>query len=234
MTPDLHLDSDALNPRLVIVTRRPFLQAFIAEMLKANGGELVASFSTHAELLRDVNQIGSANVLLLDATQVEGLYDLLLETRKTVRGCRSLVATNAAGDYVLNRVFECGAGGIVNELDACEEWIDAIRAVSRGGSYQSAVCVRQRDVLPVAAKLTPMEAKVLPLVCKGMTDEGVGQALGIAPLTVEGHRSSCMRKLGAADSAALLVLGVVLGVVGPSEIDVFSRVRRSAGGARRK
>lgn len=231
----LLLDLGEVQPRVLIVSHRPFLRTFVAEVLtRAVGAEIVGVCGSHADLLADVSKAAAANVMVLDATRTDSLFQLIQGARQSARGCRALVVTAAAGDYVPTRALACGAGGIITEEDEPDEWADAVRTVARGGVYQSAGCVCRGNALSVSGRFTPQESRILPLACRGMSDEAIGQALTISPTTVEGHRVSIMRKLGVSDAAGLFVVGIVMGVAAASEIDYSSRVRRSAGGSRKK
>ncbi len=44
--------------------------------------------------------------------------------------------------------------------------------------------------------ITPAEAKVLALLCRGESNRGIAQALVLSPRTVESHVSSLLAKTG--------------------------------------
>lgn len=196
--------------------------------------ETIASFPTHAALLENKSALTGIDLLIVDASRCERLFDLVVEARKHAP-CRILVLSAAVGDYMSHRALSSGATGIISECDTPDEWAAAIRTVVRGGVYQSPASVAARAAGPVVfGKLTPQESKILPLACRGLPDEEIGRQVGISALTAESHRSSVMRKLGVGDTGCLLVAGILMGVVSAGEINYSSRVRRSAGGRRRK
>jgi FixJ family two-component response regulator len=54
--------------------------------------------------------------------------------------------------------------------------------------------------------LTPREREVMGLIVKGMANKAIGTSLGISVRTVEHHRASIMRKMGAASLPALIAM----------------------------
>jgi len=62
-----------------------------------------------------------------------------------------------------------------------------------------------------SASLAPLglsrrETEVLRLVARGLTNEGIGRRMGIAPATVKKHLEHCYRKLGVGSRAAAVAL----------------------------
>ncbi|GAA4517552.1 response regulator transcription factor [Actinoallomurus oryzae] len=62
--------------------------------------------------------------------------------------------------------------------------------------------------------LTDREREVVPLVAQGLTNEEIGDWLGMRPLTAKTHVNRAMAKLGARDRAQLVVFAYQWGLVG--------------------
>jgi len=62
-------------------------------------------------------------------------------------------------------------------------------------------------------KLTARELEVLQLMASGLTNKGIGQALGISPNTVKFHVNTILSKLGAQSRTEAVVRGGRLGLV---------------------
>ena len=54
--------------------------------------------------------------------------------------------------------------------------------------------------------LSQRETEVMRLVCEGLTAQGIGEVLGISSRTIEIHRRSAVRKLGARNQTHAAVL----------------------------
>lgn len=63
--------------------------------------------------------------------------------------------------------------------------------------------------------LTDREREVLALVAAGMSNDEIGSALYMSPLTAKTHVSRTMVKLGARDRAQLVVTAYETGLVRP-------------------
>jgi PAS domain S-box-containing protein len=116
-----------------------------------------------------------------------GTFELLMPD-----GARVLV------DYSATANIEPGRHLSILALPTLEQAPDAIPA----GSLQSTV-------------LSEREREVLTLVAMGERSAGIASALAISPATVEAHVRNCLAKLGAANRAHAVTIGLRRG-----EIDI--------------
>lgn len=72
----------------------------------------------------------------------------------------------------------------------------------------------QEAALDQIGKLTPREHEVVLMVSKCYTNKEAAQALGLSQRTVEVHRGTAYRKLGAKNAAAVAVLMCRAGLLG--------------------
>ncbi|MGH2725087.1 MAG: response regulator transcription factor [Actinomycetota bacterium] len=61
--------------------------------------------------------------------------------------------------------------------------------------------------------LTPVERKVLTLVCEGKANKQVAAAMGLSPLTVKNHIARVRARLGAADRAQAVAVAIRAGLL---------------------
>ena len=114
-------------------------------------------------------------------------------------------------EYVLSAV-RAGARGYVLKESPTEEILAAIGAVCAGGTYfgaQLSSLVLQAGAVP--PQLTAREHEVLLLLAHGRSNKLVARELDISVRTVETHRLSLRRKLGADSPTALLKIAVTNG-----------------------
>lgn len=106
-----------------------------------------------------------------------------------------------------------GAKGYLMKEAAGNELVDAVRAVASGHEYlQPALGValaRWREApgrarAGAAADLSDREREVLRLIALGHTNAEIARLLFLSVRTVENHRASLMRKLGARSRAELV------------------------------
>ena len=114
-------------------------------------------------------------------------------------------------EYVLSAI-RAGARGYVLKESPTEDILAAIRVVCAGGNYFSAQIsslVLRQDA--EVAQLTAREHEVLLLLAHGESNKAVARKLDISVRTVEAHRLSLRRKLGADSASALLKIALTNG-----------------------
>jgi DNA-binding NarL/FixJ family response regulator len=117
-----------------------------------------------------------------------------------------------------------GVDGYVLKNGRASEVIDAVRAVMKGGSYFSPPVAREiveqvrsprRGSSEPFTTLSGREREVLRLIADGLSAKEIATDLGISSKTVEAHRTSLMRKLGARKATELVRYALRHGLVEP-------------------
>ncbi len=185
----------------------------------ANGAEAV-------ELARSLR----AEVVLMDI-RMPGT-DGLEATRRIaadpgLAGVRVIILTTYEEDEYVFAAIRAGASGFLVKDTEPEDLVSAIRVVARGDALLSPSVTRRliariaglqpgQAVDPSAlSALTGREREVLALVAAGMSNDEIGAALHMSPLTAKTHVSRTMVKLGARDRAQLVVIAYQTGLVRP-------------------
>jgi DNA-binding NarL/FixJ family response regulator len=116
---------------------------------------------------------------------------------------RVLVLTMSEDDESVFAALRAGAGGYLVKGADPEQVLSAVRAVAGGHAVLgSHLAARMLSFFSVAAppdplpELSPREREVLTLVAEGLTNQEIGRALFISPITVRNHVSSILTKLG--------------------------------------
>ena len=68
---------------------------------------------------------------------------------------------------------------------------------------------------PLIEELTERELEVVAGVARGLTNQGIGNSLGISVETVKTHVVNAKDKLGAADRTQLAVMALPYGLIDP-------------------
>lgn len=144
-------------------------------------------------------------------------------------GVRVVMLTTYRVDaYVFEALRHGAAGFLLKDLEP-DELRAAIRAVAAGQSLLAPAVTRSvveefaRLKGPEAtgadrlAVLTERKREVMALVAGGLSNEEIGRALLMSPLTAKTHVSRAMTKLGARDRAQLVVLAYETGLVRAGE-----------------
>ncbi|QKZ23976.1 response regulator [Streptomyces chartreusis] len=144
-------------------------------------------------------------------------------------GVRVVMLTTYRVDaYVFEALRHGAAGFLLKDLEP-DELRAAIRTVAAGQSLLAPAVTRSvveefaRLKGPEAAGadrlavLTEREREVMALVAGGLSNEEIGRALLMSPLTAKTHVSRAITKLGARDRAQLVVLAYETGLVRAGE-----------------
>ena len=142
-------------------------------------------------------------------------------------GVRVIILTTFEEDEYIFAAIQAGASGFLVKDTEPEDLVNAIRVVARGDALLSPGVTRRLiegiagrgPVQPVDASalslLTEREREVLARVAAGMSNDQIGAALYISPLTAKTHVNRIMAKLGARDRAQLVIVAYETGLVRP-------------------
>ena len=142
-------------------------------------------------------------------------------------GVRVIILTTFEADEYVFEAIRAGASGFLVKDTEPEDLISAIRVVARGDALLSPSVTRtlissiagRGPAQPVDASalsvLTDREREVLARVAAGMSNDEIGAALFMSPLTAKTHINRTMAKLGARDRAQLVVIAYETGLVRP-------------------
>jgi len=135
-----------------------------------------------------------------------------------------VVLLSVHGDSAFVRsAVSLGADGYVLKNGRASEVIAAVHAVVKGGSYFSPAVAREiveqvrapkRSSEPFSL-LSSREREVLHLIADGLSAKEIASELKISTKTVEAHRTSLMRKLGARKATELVRYALRHGLIEP-------------------
>jgi DNA-binding NarL/FixJ family response regulator len=117
-------------------------------------------------------------------------------------------------DYILKSV-EAGASGYLLKDNTREEMLRALRSVAVGEKYFSPsvsnVIVAsylqklKTDALPVRkARLSKQEKAILQFIMAGSSSRQIAEKMNLSVRTIENHRASMMKRLGARNAVELV------------------------------
>lgn len=215
--------------RVVIADDQALIRGGFRALLEAESDiEVVGEAATGTAALALVRR-ERPDVVLMDIRMPEG--DGLEATEHIVADpeladTRIIVVTTFELDEYVAHAIRAGASGFLVKDTEPAELIRAVRVVAAGDALLSPGVTRRllAQVADVLASprdtaelevLTDREREVLGLVGRGLTNEEIGRALFLSPLTAKTHVSRIMTKLGARDRVRLVVVAYETGLVSP-------------------
>jgi DNA-binding NarL/FixJ family response regulator len=147
-------------------------------------------------------------------------------TTEIVQHCphtKVMILTIYVDETKMVAAFRSGARAFVLKKASAADLLDALRIVSKGGSYLSSevsdlVLSRiqrsdpdgQENTGPLE-RLSPRERQILHLVADGKTSKDIAIILELGPETVRSYRKALMKKLGVNNSAMLTQIAIAAG-----------------------
>jgi len=188
--------------------------------------EVVGEAGTGAEAVALVTTT-RPDVVLMDIRMPDG--DGLWATQRIAEnpdlaGTHIVIVTTFELDEYVAQAIRAGASGFLVKDTEPVELIRAVRVVAGGDALLSPGVTKRLleriagtltdvpDTAPLAV-LTDREREVLGLVGQGLTNEEIGGALFLSPLTAKTHVSRIMSKLLARDRVQLVVVAYETGLV---------------------
>jgi len=149
------------------------------------------------------------DVAVLDITMPElnGL-EATRQIRKALPNTEVLIFTMHESEELVRDVLTAGARGYLLKTDAGQHIVAAVEALSRHKPFftsnvSEAILdsylrtTETRDQVRPSRVITGREREIIQLLAEGKSNKKISATLGISVKTVETHRASIMRKVGA-------------------------------------
>lgn len=187
---------------VILIDDHPLFRRGLSELIK------------HTPQLRIAHQFGDAaqtrqwlaetegegvDVALLDRRLQDGDGLDLVDVLKSC-GIKVIMLTIAEQDHEIVDAIERGVDGYVLKTSEPEQIVQAVLAATQGAStFPSEIMQRMaRGQLrhSLADRLSPREFEIVCQVALGLSNRGIGEALGLSENTVRNHLRNILEKLG--------------------------------------
>lgn len=191
--------------RITLAEDSALLRESLAQLLAAEGHEIVDSVGTAVELLHAV-RLRPPDLVVADVRMPPDHSDEGIRAALEIRRARPEIPVLVLSQYVERRhaaEFLTGAGGVgyllKDRIAAIDSFLDAVDRVGAGGTAFDPEVVRQllqhsRAGSPIE-RLTTREREVLELIAQGLSNAAVGERLYITRSAVEKHINAIFTKL---------------------------------------
>ncbi len=212
--------------RIVIADDHSLIREGLRRLLAGTQLHIVGEASTGAQAVGLVTRL-DPDIVLLDIRMpdMDGLA--ALREIKRLKPYTPVIMLTAYDEPAwLVQAIGYGAAGYLLKTMARDDLIAAIQAVAGGDglldpSHLTSI-VRQlgaetveptNPIVGDVNQLTAREREVLALVAEGLTNQQIGEVLGVAPSTIKSHVQNVMLKLGASDRTQAAVMAVKAKIV---------------------
>jgi DNA-binding NarL/FixJ family response regulator len=210
---------------LLIADDHPMVRAGLKSMLSDSRISVVGEANSGREALEMITKM-KPKVALMDIRMPDMDGIQALEAIKAAKlDTRVIMVTTYRSTAYLLRSLSAGAAGFVLKDISREELLAAVYSVSQGTSLvdsqflqdvlRSLESVEKTDEAPeeLVESLTAREMDILRLMVEGLTNQAIGDVLGLSAGTVKGYAQTVMHKLGTNDRTQAAVKAIRMGLV---------------------
>ena len=185
----------------------------ISQLLEQSEGfELAGQFTNGVDLM-DQLRTEPVDLLIIDHDMpgLSGL-DVTAWLRKENRATKVVVLTGLSEPQLMMDYAELKPDGMVLKSDDGDSLKACLAAIKRDETYVSDEIAELLSKASATDALTSRERQVIRHVAKGLSNKEVARAMGIAPKTVDNHRTNVMQKLDLHNTAELVSFAVKSGL----------------------
>ena len=222
--------------RLMLVDDHDIVRTGLKSYLETQAGLQVVAEAGSGEEAIEKAVAAHPDVVIMDITmpQMDGL-EATRRLKALNSECQVLALTVHEDKQYLFEMLMAGASGYITKQSAADELVTAIRCVAQGNVYLQPALARwllddYRRLMaqsPSEARtghgdqpkdrgldvLSFRERQVLEAVAQGLTNQQIGDQLGISPKTVARHRERIMNKLNMHSSTELVKFAIRTGLI---------------------
>jgi len=210
---------------LVIADDHPMVRAGLRSMLAASRVNVVGEAGDGQSALEMVKKLQPQLILMdIRMPNVDGIQALEAIRAAKLATKVIMVTTYRSTSYLL-RSLSAGAAGFVLKDISREELLAAIYSVADGSSLVDSHFLQDvlrsleeaeggKEKIPeLVEPLTAREMDILKLMVEGLTNQAIGDVLGLSAGTVKGYAQTVIHKLDTTDRTQAAVKAIRLGLV---------------------
>jgi len=197
--------------RIMIVDDHLVVRRGIISLINEDSGFTVVAEAEDGYQALAIAKDARPDIVILDVSmpRISGI-DVAIQLRKTMPEVEILFLTMHANESIVADALRAGARGYLLKSDCDNRLIEALRALARHQPYFAPTVSETllgnylvQHTMCDPQQLTPRERQIVTLVAEGNSNKVIALILNVTVKTVETHRSSAMRKVGAKSSADL-------------------------------
>lgn len=202
--------SKLINMIKVIIAddHKLFREGMISLLSPVKGIKVIGEAESSTQLLEHLSE-KPVDVAVMDM-KIDGTFgtDLTKTISSSYPEVKILMLSGDNDWHHANSFFEAGAKGFTTKSSSSEDFIKAIRTVSRGDSYlYPGIDLNKKIITGETSHLSNLskrEIEVLQLIAEGFTNAEIAEKLFTSRRTIESHRKNLIEKTGVKNTASLI------------------------------
>jgi DNA-binding NarL/FixJ family response regulator len=205
--------------RIVVADDHPLFREGVINSLRANSDVQIVGEAADADAAYGIVREQLPDVVLLDVTMPG---DGIAAARRIAMACpatRIIMLTVSEDEDDLMAAMKAGARGYVLKGVSASELIGVIRTVNGGDVYVAPALAfgllremsKPRTASPIA-DLSIREHQVLELVAAGLSNQEIGNRLGLSEKTIKHYMTNVLTKLQVRSRVEAALLAARLGI----------------------
>jgi DNA-binding NarL/FixJ family response regulator len=184
---------------VILIDDHPLFRQGLIRLFEGHAEvKIVGEFADLASARAWLGKGGKADVALLDRTlQEDDGLDLVPDLK--AQNIRIIMLTIADEDYEIRIAIERGVDGYILKTSEPEQILQAIFSVHQGNSmfptHIMQKIARGESMMGTFDRLSAREQEIVTYVARGLSNRGIGEALGLSENTVRNHLRSILDKL---------------------------------------
>lgn len=181
----------------------------------SNGEELL-------DKLKRMDELPKVILLDIEMPVMDGL-ETTVHLKQKYPEIKVVILTMHDEEEMVVHMIEAGAHGFLPKNEDIEHVVDAIYAVHENGYYFNDKISRamvnglvsSKKIIPLfkATELSKRELEILELICREYTSVEIGQKVGLSARTIDNHRLSILKKIGARNTVGMVMYAVKRGLI---------------------
>ncbi|RPG80889.1 MAG: DNA-binding response regulator [Crocinitomicaceae bacterium TMED114] len=216
-------------PRILIADSNALVACGLQATLRSHGlNEVVGQARSEDELMAQIEAF-QPDLVILDFV-APGFSVETIVRLKAMKRLRVLALTDAQRGVTLVHALRAGVDGYVKKDCDLQEIVEAVRETDCGRKFfcsqiletirKEGINLESLDVVDPdcgGVSLSKRELEVICLIAEGFTNPQISEKLFVSPHTVTTHRRNILNKLGANNTAAVVLYAVQAGLVSPNK-----------------
>ncbi len=202
------------NIRVMVADDHPVVCKGLSAIIQGEPGMSVVGQSANGEIAVEMYRQLQPDVVLMDLRMpVMGGVEAVRNIRKDAPNAAIIILTTYQGDEDIYQALNAGAKAYMLKGMSDRELLDAIRVVHSGKTYLPRLVQETLAGRAPKSELSGRELDILKLIVKGLSNRGIGEALGIAESTVKWHVNLILSRLNVTDRTQAAVTALHRGIV---------------------